>query len=265
MWWFFKPRCPVDRATRSWVDARMNWLASQFGLDRWWTGQAVEPTDEFFPDAYDCSEHAVEIMLLRICELMEVDADRIALRLYSEDQSVNFGNGLRTVPQRKKGSAGMYSNDNREVISIESSELADPTIVAATLAHELSHVRLLGENRLTGEEHDHEQLTDLATVFFGMGIFNANATVFYKQSVNHGFSEWKSGRLGYLSESTFGYALGLWTFVRGEDSPAWLRHLRPGVRKIVRQTVRYLAADAKNHWSHRRRKVNQRVNPDEES
>jgi hypothetical protein len=41
------------------------------------------------------------------------------------------------------------------------------------LAHEFSHIKLLGENRM---QENHEHLTDLFTVVFGLGIFNANAS-----------------------------------------------------------------------------------------
>ena len=79
-------------------------------------------------------------------------------------------------------------------------------------------MRLLGEGRITGDEADHEPLTDLTTVFFGMGIFNANSTFRFKQWTNGNMHGWKAATLEYLNETTFGYALGLWTFMRRSQS-----------------------------------------------
>lgn len=59
-------------------------------------------------------------------------------------------------------------------------ELDEPEHMIATLAHEIAHIKLLGENRM--EEND-EIMTDLKTLFFGLGVFNANAALL-KQGEN---------------------------------------------------------------------------------
>ena len=50
--------------------------------------------------------------------------------------------------------------------------LDEPENMVAVLAHEIAHIKLPGESRM--EEND-ERITDLTTIFFGLGIFNANA------------------------------------------------------------------------------------------
>ena len=57
----------------------------------------------------------------------------------------------------------------------------DPARAVAVIAHELAHVLLLGNGYLGGHEKDHEELTDLLTVFSGLGIFTANAAFQFKQ------------------------------------------------------------------------------------
>ena len=59
-----------------------------------------------------------------------------------------------------------------------SSQAADPMALVATIGHELGHERLAGEGRVAGRA-DEEQLTDLLTVYFGLGVFNANAAFQY--------------------------------------------------------------------------------------
>jgi hypothetical protein len=71
-----------------------------------------------------------------------------------------------------------------------------------------------------------EPLTDLTTMIFGLGIFNANATFqTFKDFVSYG---WKSQ--GYLSQIQWGYALVLFAHVRGEHSPDWISRLTPNVK-----------------------------------
>ncbi len=58
--------------------------------------------------------------------------------------------------------------DGQPVIDLDRSEAADPTCLTAIVAHELGHVRLLGEGRITtADRPDHERLTDLLTVSSG--------------------------------------------------------------------------------------------------
>src|SRR2546429_487799 len=81
--------------------------------------------------------------------------------------------------------------------------------LAATAAHELGHVLLLGQGRLSPDAEDHEQLTDLLTVFLGLGVFTANTRV-RSASSHEGLTEsFSIRRLGYLGQPQTGYALAL--------------------------------------------------------
>jgi len=240
--WPFRPKCPIDAQSQAWVDGRMKWLAGQFGMETWRNARAIEPTEKFFPDQFDGSERAVRLMLERVCGFMRVDPNRVILRLYSEGPDSSLARKLH-LETAGKGSAGHYRVEEKEIVGIETSKLNDPMALVATIAHELAHVRLLGEGHLTGQEDDHEPLTDLATVFFGLGIFNANSTFRFNQWAQAGWHGWKATTLGYLNEQMFGYALGLWAKVRGEDDPAWTTHLRLNPRTYMKRAMGYLKAN----------------------
>jgi hypothetical protein len=240
--WPFRPNCPIDAKAQAWLDDRMKWLAGEFGIETWRKARAIEPTEEFFPDQFDGTESAVQLMLNRICDFMHIDPSRVVLRLYTEDVNPELKRKLH-LGTNGKGTAGHYRVEEKEIVGIEASKLGDPTALVATIAHELAHVRLLGEKRLTGEEEDHEPLTDLTTVFFGLGVFNANSAFRFDQWSQGNWHGWKAATLGYLNEQMFGYALGLWTIVRGEASPSWTKHLRPNPRAYMKQAVRYLKAN----------------------
>jgi hypothetical protein len=127
-------------------------------------------------------------------------------------------------------------------IGVERSKLDDPVALVATTAHELGHELLLGEGRVSSDTRDHEPLTDLLTVFMGLGIFTANSTIRDQGWSSGVMVGWTTSRLGYLDQRTFGYALARFANVRGESSPKWLKYLRPDVRAPFRQSIRYLEA-----------------------
>ena len=113
-----------------------------------------------------------------------------------------------------------------------------PETLLATFAHELAHQQLLGSKRICADDQDHELVTDLATVLFGMGIFNANDSLRNRYRLNRRGDE--IGRLGYLTTSNWGYALGLCAWLRDESKPSWAKWLRPAVRRVFRQSLAYL-------------------------
>jgi hypothetical protein len=87
------------------------------------------------------------------------------------------------------------------------------------------------------EEND-EKITDLATMFFGLGIFNANAAL---KTSNHGWSA-----AGYLTQMEWGYAFALFANFRNETSPSWLDHVCTNVKADYWQSQRFIANNGLN-------------------
>jgi hypothetical protein len=114
--------------------------------------------------------------------------------------------------------------------------------LVAVIAHELGHEILLGQKRISIDEPDHEPLTDLLTVFFGLGIFTANSTIQDRGWHSGGWSGWETSKMGYLDQPTLGYALAQFARVRAEHNPAWIKYIRPDVRAPMKQSFRFLTA-----------------------
>lgn len=90
------------------------------------------------------------------------------------------------------------------------------------------------------QEPDHEPLTDLTTVFFGLGIFPANAA-FRTAAWNDGnLQYWRWATLGYLKDNVFGYALALRSWLREEPAMRWSSHLTTNPRSAYRSGLKYL-------------------------
>jgi hypothetical protein len=101
---------------------------------------------------------------------------------------------------------------------------------------------------VTGDRPDAEPLTDLATVYLGMGIFTANAAFEFTAGRGPGYyartGGWSSSRTGYLTEQMFGYALACLAVQRGERQPPWTGYLDTNPRGYMKQGLRYLRGDA---------------------
>ena len=214
----------------------MQWLLEEFGADAFREVTVVLPTDEFFPDSYSADEEDARALVDRVCAYMSVDPDLIELEFF-DDESKQARRDFAYAEGSSDSITGHYQKRrDKFVVSLESSQLTDPMNLVATIAHELGHVRLLGEVRVHGGFEDHEPLTDLLTVFFGLGIFTANSAFSFEGSSNG----WQAQRRGYLSEEMFGYALALFALMRGERSPAWSRYLEGSVSTFLKNGLKYL-------------------------
>jgi uncharacterized protein YjbI with pentapeptide repeats len=190
---------------------------------------------EFFPDPFQGTEEDARRMLDRVCEYMEIDPATVEMALYVDRNPVHEG------PWRQ-ATAGLYRQEQGKfLIWIEANNLADPLSMVATMAHELGHVHLLGHGRIGDEAEDHEPLTDLLTVFLGLGVLTANSVIREKNWHAGQVSGWSMSRRGYLTMPMYGYALALFARLRSEQRPTWARHLRPDVRSAFGQASLFLS------------------------
>jgi hypothetical protein len=247
----FSPKLPVSEDQRQWVNEGLMRLEKLLGRRRMLEAKMVEPTAEDFPDSYDRTPESAERLFSRVCDYMRVDRSSVELEIFQDETEE-----LREIlpSWREDGgsrAAGVYvhaheqdperdAGGGRMVVAIRSTMLKDPTSLVATIAHELGHVILLGGELMTPKTPDHEPMTDLVTVFLGLGIFTANSAAQFKQHQDERRIGWSVRQLGYLSERVFGYALAKFAIERGELKAEWARHLRPNVRADFEQSKRWL-------------------------
>lgn len=244
--------CPVGITHQAWIEASIMWFVREFGR-----GPALRPValpgPALCPQDYTGTPQQVDRLLTAVCELMEIDRSELIVELFDRaDEGASESADKRAVGH-------YYVQNGRAVIGLDMAEASDPAYLIAIIAHELCHVRLLGENRITAGRKDHERLTDLLTVYFGFGVFTANAAMRFGET-RRGFSVQPLGyldertlnaarndgysRLGYLTEHEFGYAMACLAWLRDEPAPPWARHLDPGPRAHLRQGLAYLSRDA---------------------
>jgi hypothetical protein len=234
--WFTRS-CPVDAPTRAWIEQRWRWLTDQFGSELMIDCPTVLPTKEFFPDPYDAGEDAARVMFDRVCDFMGADPAGIDLQFYSKNRRFNIVN----ESGRDVGVAGgtYHAGDTRFVVRLDRTMLDQPMSLVATMAHELAHVRLLGENRIKHSAWDNELLTDLTVIFHGLGVFRSNHPAYWHEHP----ATWPDTdipRPEYMTAPMLGYALAYRSWLREELPVKWQRHLRMGPRGEFKQAARFL-------------------------
>jgi hypothetical protein len=228
----------VGPAGRAWIEARLGWLLERFGAGPL-EATVVTPA-ELYPDGFDGTPEAAEAIHDELRRRLGLADDHLRFELYDEverPQGEWVGDGVVS------GTAGHFvpaPAGEAQLARLNRKQLQDPTALVATLAHELGHVLLLGEGRahLRGDEQDGEPLTDLCTIFFGFGLFNANSVITERSDA----TRWSVGRLGYLDQEHYAYALAVLARLRGEAAPPWATELRPDLAAWFAESQAFLAS-----------------------
>jgi hypothetical protein len=230
----------------------MRWFTDEFGTEVV-QRDVILPTAGFISPGYSATPDEIGAVVSQLCILMLVDPARIKIDLF--DGSAQKQEAAKLRKSRTVGH--FHMEDGRAVIGLDTSETSDPLLLTAIAVHEISHVKLLGEGRISAQRADQERLTDLLTVFFGFGVFSTNAALRFARA-RRGWSIVPQGdfddltlnaarrndtynRLGYLKSQEFGYAMACFCWLRHETDPAWARTLDPGPLTFLKQGVAYLA------------------------
>ncbi len=245
MFGWFRPSCPIDPHAKRWIEKRLQWLANQFGLDTFTRRALILPLEEFFPDRYDGSEESVCTLVNRVCTYMDVDPALVELEFYTDRGNIWLVNDRGKYMPRP---AGLYNEQTgRTLIQLETSQFDNPMTLVGTAAHELAHLRLLGERRIKSTVFDNELLTDLTVVFHGLGIFLANVPRAWESLLTN-WPGTDAKRSEYMTQPMFGYALAHAAWFRNERKPKWARHLRMDARASFKQGLQYLWATSDSEF-----------------
>ena len=236
-----KSKLPLAAELREWADHSFVRLGKLLGAHRMLHGPTILPTPEHFPDPYNQSETALQHIVGRVAAAMQVDVREFDVELFHSEYEMS-----RTLVPFFHGGApdasGFYFHapQERQKIAVNAAELKDPTALVATIAHEIGHVILLRPELVQRDEPDMEPLTDLLTIFLGLGVFTANSAFHFRQFTNNESQGWSSKRRGYLSEPMLGYALARYAYERGEEKPEWRSYVAGNITPYMKSSLAWL-------------------------
>ena len=246
----FAAKCPVNNLERAWTEESLELFRHQFG-DEPLRGPVILPTSEFFPPPPPATEADVRQLVGKIAGYMGVGPAVTVEFSYDRERITQLRRHIHAPPSSRTGApAGEYhrtGKHGRHVVTIDKSYFGDPVKLIAVIAHELGHVRLRGEHKVKAGQADEESLTDLVTVYLGMGIFTSDYGVgrLWASEFQQGTGTGPVRHLGYMTEPMFGYGLAYYARLRGEPDPAWARYLGPRPSAHFRRGVRYLSKTAR--------------------
>ncbi len=241
---FGKPKPTVTPEDKEWIEDAFIWFEDQYGRDFLKNLRIVEPTKEFFNHQFTGTEADAEFALNKITEFMDIKGANIELYYFSE-APMEFEDEGVVVTQNTEGTGtkdtyalGKYSENgpNKFEIGLELKQLKNPQSMIATLAHELSHLILLGEGRI---DENQEELTELNCIALGFGIFTSNSIFNFQQWQGTIHQGWQANRLGYIPEQVAAYAMAI--FNNYQNNPTnWSEHLNKGIKKMYEKNLKYL-------------------------
>lgn len=239
MFGLFKSKEPLDYEKRKWIENNILWLEQEFPeppIEE----RIIFTLEELISKVeWNRGSQSLKKLLDFIASNMQISTDEIVLDIYKNaPQELSTGSTPIFLEEDvlHPQAGGLYfekDSSGKYTIAIEEKQSQDIDTATAILAHELSHIKLLGEKRL--EEND-EYITDLATVLFGFGIFSANTCFRYYQSAN----SWGYSSSGYLNQEEWAYALALIAFIKGDDNPKWSTCLEISVKKYFDRSLKYM-------------------------
>ena len=228
---------PLDYDLRKFFEYNLLWLMEEFPVPKIEERKLLIPNTDDFPIEWNRTKQNAFDSLDRVCQQMQVSADLIELGFEESGiKESDMGGSVIFVESDPEAPQQFHANnsDGKSTITLAENLLDKPNTLIATLAHEIAQIRLVDEKRIADAD---VMLADLTTVFFGFGLFNANAAFEFGQE----FDRWGYNSLGYLKLEEWAYALALFSFLRNEDNPTWKQYLSKTLTSDFEKSLRYIA------------------------
>ncbi|WP_258102087.1 hypothetical protein [Marinoscillum pacificum] len=236
-------KSPITAEDEEWIKACFHWFEETFHVNL----REVEPyapTKSFIGFDYHGKEDEVLKLVDLVADKMNVQQNSsIQVYFYEEFQPMEFTDEgvLSHYEENSQLTNGRYSKlvDGVYEVGIERTLIKNPIALIATIAHEVAHIKLLGEGII--EEND-EPLTDLVASLFGFAVFLANSSLI-KMTTWSGNTHtgWKmGGGAGYLHHKLYTFLLGYWLHHQEKTSSDWFDWLEKEIQTDIKKTLKYL-------------------------
>jgi hypothetical protein len=217
---------PLNEERRLSIDDAFAYLQELFGKDIL-KNKPVRTIDDpllsikvkYTEDIYELAQN--------IAQIMDIAPEKIVLDFFNENE-YHEAAGL----YKGKDDEGFYH------VALLNSIYTDVEKLIAVIAHEFAHIKLLGEERM---EENAEELTDMVTLFYGLGIFNSN--VVFRQQGDHVEKNWTTSRTGYLSLADWGYLFALYKYVGDDKETAWFKYLNKTIARDAELSYEFMLAN----------------------
>lgn len=210
---------------REWVLDSLRSLVRTCGHEQLVRTPVVLPSPRCFPDRWTPDAGGVRRLALRIMRYAALDELDVVIHMFEGDAprgEVLLGPGGRGSSQAHEGAAAWFAGieDGTCLFGANVSLLDDPGGVTAALAHETAHAFRTVKALVVDDRDLEECLTDLSTIYLGLGVLTANASLRHRSwaistdGTSLGGHAWSTSQLGYLSPQAMCFALAVFERVR---------------------------------------------------
>lgn len=233
---FQTPKLLIETSEKVAIERELLQLGEFFGTEKWRTTELLRP--EEFAAGLKPDEESVRRLFVRLADFLELNTERVRL-MFSAGQ-VDSVSGMQWQHSHDR------SRDEHGVVvqGFQSDLLVGRNIRYPSLLAEM--VRMLVAEKLvfSGYEDvgssDLELRAEVATVFFGFGLFTVNETVACCQSTHAGQHFFSLVKLGALNSFGIGYLLALVLWQRNQTELSIGKYLRPDAELSFQKSWEYL-------------------------
>ncbi len=237
-----KPKCPVGNTDRIVLDKVFSYLIEEYGEEFILGSSVYTDPEEITGMELSGDETYAQILFQKLGAMIDVDISMVELGLFSDPEDVVLDSGVIMVSEEGSEPASSkfteYSDGSVEIL-INRKYLNDSSCLVASIAFELIRLKSRREGKEFSEDEVH---MEVALVFYGFGVFNANNSVI---KMNTWSGDLRSGwniKKGpsQLSPDAHGYLLALYSCYRGENNPDWADSLEKEVMKSFCESLKFL-------------------------
>ena len=233
---FHSPKLLIDTAEKVAIERELLNLGEFFGWDKW-NDQSLLRPEELAKD-YQFDHESLKVIHESLVELLELDAGRIRL-IFSQGE-VDSVSGMELIHSHDQS----LNEDGVLVEGFQSDIRVGTNLLLDSLLAELLRMLVAEKLILSGYvDASDEQLplrAEIATVFFGFGLFTVNKTVSCNQSTETGYHYFSMVKLGALNSFGTGYLLALVLWHRNQSDWSMGKYLRPDAESSYQKTLAYL-------------------------
>lgn len=230
----YQPTVTIE--DKEWVEKNIIWFIEVFGLDKLNEQPFISPTFENFPYNNLKDTEQFQLFFEKLCSYWDLNPNEIEVKFFDDIKSKQWTTWIPQGDFNEPG--GLYNQiytteEKRFNIQLAKSNLDNPQLLVSVIAHELAHVKLLGGNFMNVNDAQMEPLTDLASIFFGFGVFVANSV--QTQSIY-----WMS-RSGYLPDQLISYANALICYITEYDANNYNTVLNSNTKELFKKDYGFLS------------------------
>ncbi|MGD1846343.1 MAG: hypothetical protein ACFB10_13230 [Salibacteraceae bacterium] len=236
-----KIRPSVTPEDRQWIEEALLWFEKEYGASFLKSVPILEPTSNFFDRKFDGTAADAHYLLDKASEVLSVKSRKIDLAFfgYSTQELLKSGVTIHHEAALEQDFALGFCEEptvGHYQIDLEIDQLSNTPLLLTTLVYELSHLKMVEEERI---DEPNEYLADLHGVVFGFGIFMANSIWNFRQWRDNTHQGWHGQKTGFLPEEMMAYAIALFqNYQQGSD--AWSKHLNRSMFRLFKKNMEYL-------------------------